>query len=181
MDGSEFSFRVTDLFRVSLISLCPVYRIFPLVSGTFRACLSCSGAVRRVLGGFCSSSDSLPLSLLSLSLDDALDTRRIPPRSRVARGELGRASACSMLSALEERSRIFDSSGRLRSSFLLRGDRDLLLLAGLLPLREWYPRSRSLYGSSGGLVLPILRGSQGLLYRTCPSRHFSILSARPYS
>ena len=38
-----------------------------------------------------------------------------------------------------------------------------------------------LYGSSVGLVPPILRGSQGLLYRNCVSRHFSILSARPYS
>ena len=82
--------------------------MFPLVSGTFCACLTCSllGAARRVLAGC--SSDSLPLSLLALSLDDALDPRRNPPRSRVVRGELGRASACSILSALEERSRLED-------------------------------------------------------------------------
>lgn len=98
------------LFKVSLISLWPVYLMFPLVSGTFCACLTCSllGAARRVLAGC--SSDSLPLSLLALalSLDDALDPRRNPPRSRVVRGELGRASACSILSALEERSRLRD-------------------------------------------------------------------------
>lgn len=84
--------------------------MFPLVNGTFCAWLSCSvlGAVRRVLAGCCSSSDSLPVSLLALALllDEALDRRRNPPRSRVVRGELGRASACSILSALEERSRL---------------------------------------------------------------------------
>lgn len=82
--------------------------MFPLVSGTFRLIWSVSGPARRVLTGFRSCSDSLPVSLLSLSLslDDALDLRRIPPRSRVARGELGRAKACSILSALEERSRL---------------------------------------------------------------------------
>ena len=100
-------FNIT-LFKVSLISLWPVYRMLPLVNGTFCACLTCSvlGAARRVLTGC--SSDSFPVSLLALalSLDDALDPRRNPPRSRVARGELGRASACSILSALEERSRL---------------------------------------------------------------------------
>lgn len=100
-------FQIT-LFKVSLISLWPVYLMLPLVNGTFCACLTCSvlGAARRVLAGC--SSDSLPVSLLALalSLDDALDPRRNPPRSRVVRGELGRASACSILSALEERSRL---------------------------------------------------------------------------
>ena len=100
-------FQIT-LFKVSLMSLWPVYLMLPLVNGTFCACLTCSvlGAARRVLAGC--SSDSLPLSLLALalSLDDALDPRRNPPRSRVVRGELGRASACSILSALEERSRL---------------------------------------------------------------------------
>lgn len=101
-------FQIT-LFKVSLISLWPVYLMLPLVNGTFCACLTCSllGAARRVLAGC--SSDSLPVSLLALvSLDDALDPRRNPPRSRVVRGELGRASACSILSALEERSRLED-------------------------------------------------------------------------
>lgn len=138
LEESVASDRATDLFKVSLISLWPVYLMFPLVSGTFCACLTCSllGAARRVLAGC--SSDSLPLSLLALalSLDDALDPRRNPPRSRVVRGELGRASACSILSALEERSRVFDWFVRRRSSFLARGDRDLLRLSGLLPLRE---------------------------------------------
>lgn len=100
-------FQIT-LFRVSLISLWPIYRMLPLVNGTFCACLTCSvfGAARRVLAEC--SSDSFPVSLLALalSLDDALDPRRNPPRSRVPRGELGRASACSILSALEERSRL---------------------------------------------------------------------------
>ena len=84
--------------------------MFPLVSGTFGVCLTCSasGPPRRVLTGYRSSPDSLPEPLLSLSLllEDALDPPRIPPRSRVARGELGRARACSILSALEERSRL---------------------------------------------------------------------------
>ena len=96
------------LFKVSLISLWPVYLIFPLESGILRLTFSASGPARRVLTGWRSSSDSLPESLLALSLplDDALEPRRIPPRSRKGRGELGRANACSMLSALEDRSRL---------------------------------------------------------------------------
>ena len=84
--------------------------MFPLDRGTTGACLtwSASDPARRVLTGWRSSSDSLPVSLLALSLplDETLDSRCIPPLSLVARGELGRAKACSILSALEERSRL---------------------------------------------------------------------------
>ena len=86
--------------------------MFPLDNGILRLTWSVSGPARRVLTRFrsssSSSSDSLSESLLALSvsLDDTPEPRRSPPRSRVGRGELGRANACSILSALEERSRL---------------------------------------------------------------------------